>query len=76
MPIRVIKYAYNLDIKFQHYRFLFSGIGSLIGCLIGPLIVIIASMANTDGLNGVTVINRVTEDYKRDSGVAPERDSS
>ena len=71
MPIKVIKYAINLDINFQHYRFLFSGIGSLIG----PLIVIIASMANTDGLNGVTVINRVTEDYKRDSGVAPERDS-
>ena len=70
MPIKVIKYAINLD-NFQHYRFLFSGIGSLIG----PLIVIIASMANTDGLNGVTVINRVTEDYKRDSGVAPERDS-
>ena len=71
MPIKVIKYAFNLDINFQHYRFPFSAIGSLIG----PLIVIIASMANTDGLNGVTVINRVTEDYKRDSGVAPERDS-
>ena len=31
---------------------------------------IIASIANTDGLNGVTVINHVTEDYKRDSGGA------
>ena len=39
---------------------------------IGPLIAIIASMTNTDGLNGVTVINHVTEDCKRDSDGAPD----
>ena len=39
---------------------------------IGPLIAITASTMDTDGLNGVTVINRVVEDYGRETDDAPD----